>query len=151
MTADPLGPLYRYVDRVDAGDLDAVGGLFVTDAVYDVLGTEAHGPEAIVGALRRALSHWERTSHHATNPVVDPDGDGGARISASVYAYHGRRDEVWHFWGRYTQDLVPRDDGWAIARMALIGIASDPPGDPALFTGHPDRRPVTAPEERRSS
>jgi ketosteroid isomerase-like protein len=149
VTADPLRPLHRYVDRVDAGDLDAVGGLFTADAVYDVLGTERHGPEAIVRALRRSLSRWERTSHHATNPLVDVDG-ARARVSAGLYAYHGRGDEVWHFWGRYTQALVLRDDGWAIARMALIGIASDPPGDPALFPGHPDRRPVTAPEERRS-
>lgn len=144
MTADPLQTLYRYVDRIDAGDLDAVGALFTADAVFDVLGTERRGPETIVSTLRTALSAWERTSHHVTNPLVDEDGQI-AHVSAGLYAYHGRPGAVWHFWGRYTQKLTRRGDGWGITRMALIGIASNPPGDPALFTGHPDRRTVTRP------
>lgn len=146
MTADVLQLLYRYVDRVDAGDLDAVGALFTSDAVYDIVGTERKGPDEIVRALRSALSHWDRTSHHATNALVETTEDGStARVSASVYAYHGRDQKVWHFWGRYTQELVRRDNGWAIARMALAGIASDPPSGPGAFTGHPDRRPVMKP------
>ncbi|GAA2890070.1 hypothetical protein GCM10010472_55710 [Pseudonocardia halophobica] len=144
MTDDPLRPLYTYLDRVDAGDVDAVGALFTEDGVYDILNTEHRGPADIVRYLRTALSAWERTSHHASNPLVDVAGDT-ARISASLYAYHSAGEAVWHFWGRYTQRLVRRGDGWAIAHMALIGIASDPPGDPAQFTGHPDRRPVEAP------
>ena len=139
-----LRPLFTYLDRIDAGDVAAVGALFAPDGVYDILGTEHHGPDAIVRTLRSALSAWERTSHHGSNPLVDIDGDT-AHVSASLYAYHASGENVWHFWGRYTQRLVRRADGWAIAHMALIGIASDPPGDPALFTGHPDRRPVEAP------
>ena len=144
-------PLYTYVDRVDAGDLEAVGDLFCPDGTYDILGTEHRGPAAIVGALRTALVAFDRTSHHVSNPLIAID-DAGARLSASLYAYHAYRGtgDVWHFWGRYTQRLVPRreerlDEGWAIAHMALVGIASDPPGDPAAFTGHPDRRPVEPP------
>lgn len=139
-----LRPLHTYLDRVDAGDLEAVGALFSPDAVYDLLGTEMRGPQRIVHSLQKALSAWERTSHHSSNPLVDIDGRG-ARVSASLYAYHARPGTVWHFWGRYTQELAWRDGGWVIARMALIGIAADPPGDPALFTGHPDRRPVVQP------
>jgi ketosteroid isomerase-like protein len=139
-----LRPLYTYLDRIDAGDIDAVGRLFAPDGIYDILGTEHHGPDAIVRTLRSALSAWERTSHHGSNPLVEVDRDT-ATVSASLYAYHARGETVWHFWGRYTQRLTRTDDGWAIAHMALIGIASDPPGDPALFTGHPDRRPVEEP------
>ena len=136
-----LRPLHTYLDRVDAGDVEAIGRLFLPEGVYDILGTEHHGPAQIVRYLRGALSAWERTSHHGSNPLVDVDGDT-ARVSASLYAYHARSETVWHFWGRYTQRLVRRDGDWAIAHMALIGIASDPPADPALFTGHPDRRAV---------
>lgn len=139
-------PLYTYVDRVDVGDLDAVGALFRAEGTYDIVGTEHRGPEQIVPALRTALAPFDRTSHHVSNPLIEVDGDR-ALLSASLYAYHRYRDTgaVWHFWGRYTQRLVPRGGGWAIAHMALIGIASDPPGEPARFTGHPDRRPVTRP------
>lgn len=139
-----LRPLYTYVDRVDAGDIDAVGALFLPDGVYDILGDEHRGPEPIVRVLRTALAEWERTSHHVSNPLVDVDGEA-ARVSASLYAYHAGGDAVWHFWGRYTQHLVRRGDGWMIAHMALVGIASDPPGDPDRFRGHPDRRPVARP------
>ena len=139
-----LRPLYTYLDRIDAGDIAAVGRLFLPDGVYDILGTDHRGPDAIVRTLRAALSQWERTSHHGSNPLVDVDGDT-AGVSAGLYAYHARPGAVWHFWGRYTQRLTRVDGGWSIAHMALIGIASDPPADPALFTGHPDRRPVEQP------
>jgi hypothetical protein len=76
---------------------------------------------------------------------VDRVDAGDATVSAGLFAYHARGERVWHFWRRHTQKLVRRGEGWVIARLALVGIAADPPGDPALFTGRPDRRPVVGP------
>lgn len=98
MDHDVLRPLYTYLDRIDAGDLDAVGRLFAPDGVYDILGTEHHGPDTIVRTLRSALAAWERTSHHGSNPLVAVDGDT-ATVSASLYAYHASGETVWHFLG----------------------------------------------------
>jgi ketosteroid isomerase-like protein len=141
--SDPLRPLYTYLDRLDAGDVDAVGDLFTEDAVYSILNIELHGPAEIVKAIKGELSKWERTSHHGTNPLVDVDGDT-ATVSAGIYAFHQAGETFWKFYGRYTQKLVRRGDGWAITHMNLYGIASEPDGDPAMYSGHPDRRPVVS-------
>jgi uncharacterized protein (TIGR02246 family) len=140
--------LYTYVDRVDAGDIDAVAALFADDAVYDFMGTERQGRDRIGQRIRRALAQYAHTSHHLSNPLVVVDGDT-ARQSASLYAYHVRSEDesVWHLWGRYRQVLERRGDGWQIVRMELHAIDGFPnrsDEERALYKGHPDRRPVIA-------
>jgi ketosteroid isomerase-like protein len=136
---------YNYVDRIDAGDLDAAGALFAPDATYDFMGIERQGVDKIIGRIRRALSDFDRTSHHVSNALVEIEGDR-ARLSASLYAYHSRREsgEAWHFWGRYTQRLTSTGGRWLITHMALIGIDGHPMAadERALFPGRPDRQPI---------
>jgi uncharacterized protein (TIGR02246 family) len=137
--------LYTYVDRIDAGDVDAVAELFTADATYDFMGNERQGRDNISRRLSRALADFDRTSHHVSNALVGVES-GTATLSASLYAYHSRRStrEPWHFWGRYTQRLVLVDTRWLIEHMALIGIDGSPMTDAerALFPGRPDRQPV---------
>jgi ketosteroid isomerase-like protein len=136
---------YTYVDRIDAGDLEAVGALFTAEATYDFMGTERQGVDKIIGRIRRALSDFDRTSHHVSNALVEIDGDR-ARLSASLYAYHSRKEsgDAWHFWGRYAQGLNLVDGRWLITHMALIGIDGSPMAveERALFPGRPDRLPI---------
>ena len=136
---------YTYVDRIDAGDIAAVEALFTVDATYDFMGNERQGRENIARRLRRALSDFDRTSHHVSNALIEVAGEA-ASLSAGLYAYHLRKvgTEPWHFWGRYTQDLVRIDGQWRIARMALIGIDGSPMTDDerALFPGRPDRQRI---------
>jgi uncharacterized protein (TIGR02246 family) len=136
---------YTYVDRIDAGDIAAVEALFTSDATYDFMGNERQGRENIGRRLRRALSDFDRTSHHVSNALVEVTGDN-ASLSAGLYAYHVRKvgNEPWHFWGRYTQQLILVDGLWRIARMALIGIDGSPMTDEerALFPGRPDRQQI---------
>jgi uncharacterized protein (TIGR02246 family) len=119
--------LYTYADRIDAADFDAVAALFRPDASYDFMGHLRNGRDAIVARLQRALSEWDRTSHHVSNVLVRFDGDA-VLVSAGVYAYHVRDSgAVWHVWGRYRQRLVPDGETLAIAEMQLVGIDSSPP------------------------
>ncbi len=137
---------HSYVDRVDAGDIDAVGALFTDDATYDFMGAERQGRDKITGRLRRALSDFTHTSHHVSNELIEVDADT-ARLSAGLYAYHARKPDgaAWHFWGRYEQSLVRVDEKWLITRMSLIGIDGSPmtTDERALFPGRPDRQDVT--------
>ena len=131
--------LYTYADRIDAADFDAVGALFRPDASYDFMGRVRNGRDAIVARLRRALSEFDRTSHHVSNVLVRLDGDA-VLVSAGVYAYHVRDSgPAWHVWGRYRQRLIPEGQTLAIAEMQLAGIDASPrdPGQRDLFARHP--------------
>lgn len=147
-SAAALDVLHTYVDRVDAGDIEAVGALFRPDATYDFMGNVSEGRDVIVVRLRQALSEFDRTSHHVSNALVGVDGDT-ASVSASLYAFHRRSQDgiAWHFWGRYKQRLVRRNVGWVIAHMQLIGIDAEPlaPAERSLLPGRPDRRSVERP------
>lgn len=138
-----LDVAFRYVDRVDAADIDGVAALFDEDATVWLLGIERRGREAIGTHLRRALSTFDATSHHVTNPLVSVDGDQ-AEVSAGVYAWHLRSSgDWWHFYGRYRFRLRRRDQGWSVTHLRLDGIGGGPDAHPAerdLYTGHPDRR-----------
>lgn len=142
-----LQVLHRYVDRVDALDLEGLRELFVDDATAELFGLVREGGDAIVRHLGRALGTFGATSHHVTNPIVTVDGDG-ASISASVYAWHLRpSSEWWHVWGRYVVEMRRTGAGWRIHHLGLVGIGGGPDGDPAersLYTGHPDRAPGDA-------
>lgn len=137
--------LYTYADRVDAGDIGAVGALFLDDGTYDILGTHCRGRDRIVARLSESLSQFERTSHHVSNPLIVLRGSA-AHLSASLYAYHVRPDGTsYEFWGRYLQDLSLGGAGWAIAHMTLMGIDArpiDPGRRRTHFVGRSDRRQV---------
>lgn len=134
--------LHRYVDRVDALDVQGLRVLFLDEATAELFGFVREGGDAIVRHLGRALGTFEATSHHVSNAIVTVEGDW-ASISASVYAWHRRpAGEWWQVWGRYLVDLRRTGAGWKILRLVLVGIGGGPDGDAgdrSLYTAHPDR------------
>ena len=117
--------LSDYVLALDSGDLDALGDVFCTDAVFEMVGLGARdgvyrGREAIIrdfyGQLRSAGDPQASfgTGHYATNQQVDVTGDeatstayfvevvrrggNGAALLGGLYQHRLRREETrWRF------------------------------------------------------
>lgn len=135
--------MVRYLDRVDARDLDGVAALFAADAVADYLtGRTVAGRERIARLLGAILAQFERTSHHLTNHVADVDLQRGEATAVTyVYAFHRLLDggEPWHFWGRHVDRLRRIDGAWLLTERRLVGVDTVPVRDEVgreLLLGH---------------
>lgn len=135
--------MVRYLDRIDARDIEGITALFAEDAVADYLtGREVAGRERIGRLLGAITAQFERTSHHLTNHIADVDLElGEATAVTYVYAFHRLLDsgQPWHFWGRHVDRLRRVDGVWLLAERRLVGVDTTPVREevpPELLLGH---------------
>lgn len=105
--------------HADAGDLDAMCGLFTTDIVYDVhdLGFgELVGATAIREATL-AVGQANPVGHHVTNIVISPIDDRAARVRSKGIGINadGMTGSV-----TYDDTVTRGPEGWRIARRTVI-------------------------------
>lgn len=126
--------MYRYAERMDAGDFAAVGALF-DGAVYRAVGgPELVGSAALEKTLRAMVRLYEgvpSTKHVTTNLVVQIDGDG---TRATARSYFTVLQALTDFplqvivAGRYEDRFTKRDTTWRFAErvvsMDLLGDLS---------------------------
>ena len=121
-----------YAAAADGRDWEALGRLFVADAVLVTADpprslrpvVEIVGSEAIVATVQQ-LSTFARTFHHLTGSYWTPDGSSGAFGRTTCTAHHVEnpdasgqsRSFVWHV--IYADRAVRTDLGWRLARREL--------------------------------
>jgi uncharacterized protein (TIGR02246 family) len=136
--------LFRYFDRVDAGDPEGASMCFAPDVEFEIMiGKRKQGRDRFARSLGRVLERYERTSHHVTNFRAQVDGDV-AEFKTYVYAYHRMLDtgEPWHLWARLHDRLARIDGEWLITQHILIGVDAIPDRQEiprSWYSGHPTR------------
>jgi hypothetical protein len=119
--------LFRYSYLQDAGDFEAVGGLFAHATICiegstDLDVAEVRGSAEIVQILDSAVNRYSvvpRTKHVTSNVVVDVSRDGQRAVARSYYTVmHAREgfDLQPVVSGRYLDELVFEDGVWRFAR-----------------------------------
>jgi ketosteroid isomerase-like protein len=131
-----LNLLSDYCWHVDRREVDAVVGLFLPDAVFDLgFGRVHRGREELRGMYER-LDAYTATSHHCTNSRLDLRGDRGT-VRSGMYAFHRRPDgSLLHLWGAYLDEVVRTAEGWRFATRALRASAEE---GSIAEDGHPTR------------
>lgn len=80
--------IYRYAERMDAGDMAGVGALF-ENARYGTAGmTPLHGAAAVEAALSAMVVLYDgrpRTQHVTTNVAIDVDAGGASACARSYF------------------------------------------------------------------
>jgi ketosteroid isomerase-like protein len=117
--------LYAYCDAVDANRTDEIVALFTADAVFDFGYGRIYTGATELAALFGQLDVYRATSHDLSTVVIDFDDQDTARCRSHVYAFHLRADNgaPVHLWGRYSDVVIRRSGGWAIARRCLRAAA----------------------------
>lgn len=128
--------LHRYAEAVDAGDFDAVGGLFAHGAVCAPDGTPiAEGAAAVTRLYETTTRRYEdgtpRTRHIVTNVVVERDPDSSRAVARSRFTVHqatGSLPLQVIIVGDYEDHLELVDERWVfrrrIMRPVLLGDLS---------------------------
>jgi len=118
--------IYRYAERIDAGDFDGVGALLggaeLTFEAYDVVIT---GPDAVTALYAATTRRYEdgtpRTKHVMTNVIVEIDEDGKTASSRSYFtvlqAVPGEFALQPVVAGRYVDRFRRQSDGWQFTAM----------------------------------
>jgi hypothetical protein len=116
--------LHAYAWHFDHNEPEAIAGLFTDDAVIDY-GPEfppIRGRETIVDRIRPGLEGiFSATSHHISNISISSGGDGEARGTAYVHAWHRYADGSpdGYLWGYYECRFRRSEADWRIAEMVL--------------------------------
>ncbi len=118
--------------HADAGDLDAMCGLFTADIVYDVhdLGFGELVGAAAIREATLAVGQANPVGHHVTNIVISPLDDRSARVRSKGLGINadGRTGSV-----TYDDTVTHGPEGWRIAqrtvtaRRAALGADVDGP------------------------
>lgn len=125
LITETLQDYCELVDRNDPATL--VQRVFAPDGRFQLGSRHAVvGHDNLAKMFAKTLCAFVATSHHLSNVRIEFDGEGAARSSAYVYAWHetldGRRVEAW---GRYHDELVRLDAGWRIGTRHLSMVGSD--------------------------
>ena len=103
-----------YGPAVDAGDAEAVAGLFTEDGWYDVAGRRYEG-RAALSAMVRGDAHQSLlargVAHLMGLPRVTVDGDRAVAVNHSTVYLEG---QVWRV-AANRWELVRTPDGWRVA------------------------------------
>jgi 3-phenylpropionate/cinnamic acid dioxygenase small subunit len=121
--------LYRYAERIDAGDFAGVADLFA-DAEISVLGTDAttRGREAVQRLYETTTRRYEddgtpKTKHVVTNPIVEVDEAAGQATCRSYFTVMQQTPKLplqIIITGRY-RDRFQRVDGrWRFASRQMV-------------------------------
>lgn len=111
-----------YGPHADAGEADAVANLYVPDGVFDRLGQQIVGRDAI----RRVLSGrppgvWTR--HVCSNAKIDvaPDGrTATGRVDLDMERGREGADQVDKIRAEYFDQFVLTEDGWRFAVRKVV-------------------------------
>ena len=138
--ADTVAELSRlvgaYAAAVDARDLEALRGLFLTDATLTVRRGEGEpqvlrGPEGLAAAIE-AVAPFEHTLHEVSSPVFELAADGEEATGECVCVAHhvrrgeGREGEDMVLNGRYVDAYRRDEDGeWRFAARELRVLWSE--------------------------
>lgn len=126
--------LGRYCERLDAGDLTAVGALFAHGRLATEDGTVlATGPDEIARFYRRGTRLYggsPRTKHLVVDTVLEPSADATSIVARSSYlvlqAVDGKLALQPIITGRYVDTFDRRADGWTwVERRFAVDLMGD--------------------------
>jgi len=131
-----------YGPLVDAGDADAVAGLWAEDGEYDVDGWHMRS-RADVAEMVRSPAHQgliSGGSAHFLGPVrVDIDGDGAVAVCESIVVRHnedGRGYRVWRAGANHVT-LRRAAAGWQIVKRTTRALDGSAEARELLAAGRP--------------
>lgn len=111
-----------YGPHADAREADALANLFAPDGVFDRLGTEFKGREAIRSVIAgRPAGVW--TKHVCSNVRIEVGADGrGAHGTVDLEMERGQdgSDKSEKLRGVYTDRFVLTDEGWRFASRKVV-------------------------------
>ena len=113
----------RYAQASDRRDADALLGLFASDGVIEMPGTQLEGHEQLATVPGILEGMFIATQHKVHNVLVDVDGD---RASGEVYctASHLRETEqgleVEDWAIRYQDQYMQHNGQWVYSRRELV-------------------------------
>lgn len=125
--------VYRYAERIDAGDLAGVGDLFRDGRVQAAPGAVFEGADAVQGLYERTTRLHDdgtpRTHHVTTNVAVDVDDDAGTATARSRYTVFQQTDELPLqpiIAGHYHDTFHRVDGAWAFdTREMFVDLTGD--------------------------
>lgn len=90
--------IYAYAEHIDAGDFDAVAGLFANGRIEAAPGTVIEGRDAVLDlyerTTRRHTDGTPLTSHLTTNVVVDVSDDASRAQARSYFTVLQQTDAL---------------------------------------------------------
>lgn len=125
--------VYRYAERIDAGDLDGVADLFLHGRIEAAPGVVIEGRDEVRklygGSTRLYPDGTPRTRHMTTNVAVEVDDENGTAAARAYYTVFQQTDELPLqpiISGRYA-DTFHRVDGqwWFDTRAIHVDLTGD--------------------------
>jgi len=129
--------LYRYAERIDAGDLEGVADLFARGRIRPVPDAPpeatAEGRDQVLQLYQNATRLYDdgtpRTRHVTTNAIVEVDEAAGRAAARSVYTVFQQTEALPLqpiISGRY-EDTFHRVDGawWFDTRTMYVDLVGD--------------------------
>lgn len=110
--------LRRYGRGVDRRDWDLVRSCYHPDATDDH-GVYRGDVDGFVAFFADQVGHWDGTSHHLLDGLIDLDGDV-ARCETPATAHHWSGDDDLVMGVRYLDRFESRDGDWRIARRTVV-------------------------------
>ena len=125
--------IYRYAERIDAGDLAGVAELFTHGRIQAAPGIVFEGAEQVRGMYDSATRLYDdgtpRTRHTTTNVAIESDDEAGTAAARAYYTVFQQTDELPLqpiIAGRYA-DTFHRVDGawWFDTREIFVDLTGD--------------------------
>lgn len=124
--------LFTYAERIDAGDLEGVAGLFEHATYRSQAGTEYRGTAAVLEVLRRFVVLYDgtpRTRHVTTNVIIEIDEPRNVATARSYYTVLQATDGLALqpiIAGRYHDRFERMSGVWCFAdRFVFIDLVGD--------------------------
>jgi 3-phenylpropionate/cinnamic acid dioxygenase small subunit len=125
--------IYRYAERIDAGDLAGVAELFTHGRIQAAPGIVFEGAEQVRSMYDSATRLYDdgtpRTRHTTTNVAIETDDEAGTAAARAYYTVFQQTDELPLqpiIAGRYA-DTFHRVDGqwWFDTREIFVDLSGD--------------------------
>lgn len=123
--------IYQYAAFIDAGDFDAIGGLFASASlVYLPMGHPITGRNKIASHFREHIIVYPETGtpctmHQVTNVIIDIDEDGQCATANSMYnVWQCLPDEapLLLSMGKYADRFVRSDGVWQFSERRVSPV-----------------------------
>jgi hypothetical protein len=126
------GLILGYAERLDAGDLEGVAGLFADATFGPRDGPARRGTEAVLARLREIVILYDgvpRTKHVTTNLVVEVDAAAGTAAARSYFTVFQATPALPLqpiVAGRYHDRFARGPGGWRFTeRRVLVDLVGD--------------------------
>jgi 3-phenylpropionate/cinnamic acid dioxygenase small subunit len=125
--------IYRYAERIDAGDLAGVAELFTHGRIQAAPGIVFEGAEQVRSMYDSATRLYDdgtpRTRHTTTNVAIETDDEAGTAAARAYYTVFQQTDELPLqpiIAGRYA-DTFHRVEGqwWFDTREIFVDLSGD--------------------------